>query len=1067
MKSEFKLAILLVFLSFAISVDFFIVVPIVHGWIPLEGHISQDTTLAITTEPYRAVNDVVVDPGVTLTVKPGVELQFADGFSLTVEGSLNASGTSDHPILFTSSRIDPYGGAWDAIRFNGSLGEIFLLRHVRIEYASHGASIGGVGEATIDSSKIRECGNGIELGGQRVHVRMSANTLESNYNGISSNNLINADAGIMITNNVILGNRDEGIFISSKEIRDIVFSNNTISSSGGDGIHLSSYRGDVCNISFFSNTIASCFDGISISSDRGEICNISFSSNRFLSNGGDGILFYSDDYALRDVMFSNNTISSSGGDGIHLSSDAPFDAIHNIEFSNNTIASNTGDGIHFNSYRQRIQNVLFSSNSILSNRYDGIYIRAHSYACNIVFFNNTISLNKWRGIYARASSNLDFDLTILNNAISTNDMEGIELERDVTANVSHNSISHNSGGIHFGTQNNLANYNDIYNNSYGIMGVTADVTYNYWGAPSGPYHASLNPEGEGNTVGGDGTDLDFIPFLNESVFPPNDRPVAILAVGKSTIAVNETAAFDASDSIDDGRIGHYFFDFGDGMNSGWVSCSKIVHRYTEEGEYRATLVVIDDSGVESFESEQTYVIITVVSSATSLKLPVPYESQGDAPWCWAASTAIILRYYGKQVHVWDIGRTRWNPPLDVAEIQTYISETYPGEFVTRVGSYSSISEQIRWDIESNVSSGYPVILQVYPEKRHMVVVTGYNSSGFFIHDPSGALFEELGRATQPPFIHRFVAWEELEPYICKGVLSNSVFLATEGVPSPIDATLSLHNTMGGVRTIHNSDYEKGVYVDYSGWHWHLGLYWNSLGDHGIAWDNKDNLVYSFKIFNHKNGEARFDFHIRIEGDEVVYSRTKADVLVPAYGVNNPSDTVILKDHLIEGQQFRVTSEISSHGSEEIIDSITLPPIYYGDKWMFFVAECPVKMLVTDPDGLRVGFDNVSLQTVNEIPHAVYYNSSDTAAEAVSIPNQKTGNYSVTVFGVESGTYNLTCISLDDEGLLSTDMTLVDAAIEEDESQTHIIPEFPLFTILPLFIIATLLVVTLYRRKHSM
>jgi hypothetical protein len=34
-------------------------------------------------------------------------------------------------------------------------------------------------------------------------------------------------------------------------------------------------------------------------------------------------------------------------------------------------------------------------------------------------------------------------------------------------------------------------------------------------------------------------------------------------------------------------------------------------------------------------------------------------------------------------------------------------------------------------------------------------------------------------------------------------------------------------------------------------------------------------------------------------------------------------------------------------------------------------------------------------------------------------------------------------------------------------QYHVVPEFPLFLILPLFVIATLLAVIVYRKKHTM
>ena len=62
--------------------------------------------------------------------------------------------------------------------------------------------------------------------------------------------------------------------------------------------------------------------------------------------------------------------------------------------------------------------------------------------------------------------------------------------------------------------------NNIYDNKYGINisnGATANAENNYWGSLTGPYHPSINPEGQGNPVNGVGTDLDFIPYINSPI----------------------------------------------------------------------------------------------------------------------------------------------------------------------------------------------------------------------------------------------------------------------------------------------------------------------------------------------------------------------------------------------------------------------------------------------------------------------------------------------------------------------------------------------------------------------
>ena len=55
-------------------------------------------------------DDLTVAEGVTLTVDPGVVVKFALGRRMTINGGLNAAGTAEEPICFTSIRDDSVGG---------------------------------------------------------------------------------------------------------------------------------------------------------------------------------------------------------------------------------------------------------------------------------------------------------------------------------------------------------------------------------------------------------------------------------------------------------------------------------------------------------------------------------------------------------------------------------------------------------------------------------------------------------------------------------------------------------------------------------------------------------------------------------------------------------------------------------------------------------------------------------------------------------------------------------------------------------------------------------------------
>ena len=98
--------------------------------------------------------------------------------------------------------------------------------------------------------------------------------------------------------------------------------------------------------------------------------------------------------------------------------------------------------------------------------------------------------------------------SLIGNSIWGNSQDGIRLEYYSNAEITFNSISSNlSDGIEVtGSSNAVATNNRIFmNRSYGLRNSTTnsiDATQTWWGDSdaSGPYHATINPDGTGNQV---------------------------------------------------------------------------------------------------------------------------------------------------------------------------------------------------------------------------------------------------------------------------------------------------------------------------------------------------------------------------------------------------------------------------------------------------------------------------------------------------------------------------------------------------------------------------------------
>jgi hypothetical protein len=76
------------------------------------GPLAGETRWDLAGSPYRVECDSAVPKGSTLTIEAGVEVQFAGGARLTVNGQIYALGEAERRIVLT--RV-PGGGSWDGI----------------------------------------------------------------------------------------------------------------------------------------------------------------------------------------------------------------------------------------------------------------------------------------------------------------------------------------------------------------------------------------------------------------------------------------------------------------------------------------------------------------------------------------------------------------------------------------------------------------------------------------------------------------------------------------------------------------------------------------------------------------------------------------------------------------------------------------------------------------------------------------------------------------------------------------------------------------------------------------
>lgn len=211
------------------------------------GSIGINATWKKDTVPYVVTGDIEVrgyyygEIG-KLTIEPGCIIKFNsntglvigyENFSFVYLGVLNAQGTSDDPILFTSNASSPAVGDWKGIYFKYT-GNNTIMDYCEVEYADNNIYCDR-SSPIIKNSTIQNSNNGIYISSSSS-PSITCSNIKDNNTGVYATSSSNPS----ITGCKITGNAAYGVYNNNNSITINAENNWWGSASGPSGVGLGS-----------------------------------------------------------------------------------------------------------------------------------------------------------------------------------------------------------------------------------------------------------------------------------------------------------------------------------------------------------------------------------------------------------------------------------------------------------------------------------------------------------------------------------------------------------------------------------------------------------------------------------------------------------------------------------------------------------------------------------------------------------------------------------------------------------------------------------------------------------
>ncbi|MDF2435721.1 MAG: hypothetical protein K0Q95_97 [Bacteroidota bacterium] len=336
----------------------------------------------LSGSPYLIQGNIMVPDNLTLTIEPGVTVNFQGTYKLYVLGRILATGTVQDTITFTAANIST---GWRGIRYENttSTNDTSRFTYCKIQYGKATGTApendGGAfyfsnfSKAVISNCDITKCSSNNNGGA----ICCSSASPVINDNNISYNNggydggaiFCTYNSNPSIKNNIISHNTTPayGGGICCYYTSPVIINNSIIYNTAGNGGGIASDSGNptISENNILNNTAAAHGGGIYCQVGSPVISGNSIAYNTALYGGG--VMFDTGYSNFIKKLFANHISnnSSSEGAGLYLRDENTSTVISNNIITNNSVGNN-GGGIYSTGSCCSIINCTVSNNSAVN-----------------------------------------------------------------------------------------------------------------------------------------------------------------------------------------------------------------------------------------------------------------------------------------------------------------------------------------------------------------------------------------------------------------------------------------------------------------------------------------------------------------------------------------------------------------------------------------------------------------------------------------------------------------------------------------------------------------------------